>query len=92
MEPTLFQNSVSKVASLQEHATTPGNHAITPSIKISSWYLSRAFYLFIYLFIFLLFGDESLIIFINEKNILYKKKLMKMVLGFLSYHFNQFFV
>ena len=78
MEPTLFQNSVSKVASLQEHATTPGNHAITPSIKISSWYLSRAFYLFIYfiyLFIFLLFGDESLIIFINEKNILYKKNL-----------------
>ena len=50
------------------------------------------FILFIYLFIFLLFGDESLIIFINEKNILYKKKLMKMVLGFLSYHFNQFFV
>ena len=83
MEPTLFQNSVSKVASLQVHATTPGNHANTPSIKISSWYLSRAFYLFIYLFIyyfdifiyFLLFGGESLIIFINEKNILYKKNL-----------------
>ena len=31
------------------------------------------FILFIHLFIFLLFGDESLIIFINEKNILYKK-------------------